>query len=92
MRPPSSSDCVWVSDACERIGEVNDSYLGTYIRIGKTPRHGPIYRVRRFDRSRRSWTFENIFTGKESTLAAVDLDIAVEEGIAHVVGRVKLDS
>lgn len=59
--------------------------LGAYVRIGRTAELGPIYRLRRYDKSRKTWTVSSLETNAESTCLAADLTSALAEGVAHLV-------
>lgn len=67
-------------------------YIGAYIRIGPTSRSGPRYILRRYDRSRAMWTVESAFDGIHSTIHHDELVKGEEEGILHVVGRIRAES
>lgn len=71
--------------------DLRQRYLGAYIRCG---RHGmgPMYRIRRYDVARMTWTVQNIHFDTESALTHAELERGLDEGILHVVGKVKADS
>lgn len=72
--------------------DLRSTYLGAYIRIGRSPICGPLYRIRRYDVARTTWTVQSLHFDTESALTHAELEKGLSEGIVHVVGKVKIDS
>lgn len=65
--------------------------VGTYIRVGKSPKAGPIYRILRYDRSRLTLVVQSAFdpSAEAAPLSLADFDKGLEDKILHIIGRVK---
>lgn len=72
--------------------DLRSTYLGAYLRIGRTPTMGPMFRIRRYDPSRMTWTVQSLHFDTESPLSHAELERGLAEGILHVIGKSKVDS
>lgn len=53
------------------------------IRVGRTPKCGPIYHLVRYDHTRDIFTARNVHTSAESRISVADLAQAIADGIVH---------
>ncbi len=57
--------------------------LHSTIRIGSTPKDGPVFHLAKYDHTRETFTVRNVHTGAESRVNVDELSRAIADGIAH---------
>ena len=68
---------------------IDRKLVGAYIRVGRSPKTGPVYRITRYDKSRMLLLTQPAFNTavEPAPISLEDFDNACAEGILHVIGH-----
>ena len=75
----------------ERRSSIPNTIVGLYVRVGRSARLGPIYRVVKLDRHRQLYTVVSLFTDERQQIKQEDLEAGLADGIVHILGETGRD-